>query len=118
MVRAAILCLALLALPAHAREWTDDELRWGAALLATRLADWGQTRYVARNPDKFREANPLLPDHPSMGDVNRHFLLGTAAMFALAHFVPQHRVRILQAWVVIGGVATLHNAVIGVRIQF
>jgi len=113
-----VICLALLAPPAHAREWTDEEVRLGAALAVTRIIDWGQTRHIARNPDRFRETVPLMPAHPTLGEVNQHFLLGTALMFAVAHYVPQHRKRILQVWVAIGVGANLHNAAIGVRIEF
>lgn len=100
-MRAIVLCLALLALPAQAREWTDEELRWGAALAVTRLVDWGQTRYIAKHPDRFREVNPLIGDHPSLGEVNRHFIVSTALMFAAAHYLPQYRTRLLQVYVVV-----------------
>lgn len=118
MVRAAILCLALLALPAQAREWTDEELRWGAALAVTRLVDWGQTRYIAKHPREFREANPFLSNHPSMSEVNRHFIVGSLIMFGAAHYLPQYRSTLLRVWVSIGVAANAHNAAIGVRLEF
>lgn len=117
-MRAAILCLLLLTMPAHARDWTTEEKAWGAAVLATRLVDWGQTRYIARHPHEFREANPFLSDHPSIAEVNRHFIVGSALMFGAAHFLPQYRKQMLQVWFVIGVGANLHNAAIGVRISF
>ena len=117
-MRAAILCLALLALPAQAREWTDEELRWGAALAVTRLVDWGQTRYIASHPREFREANPFLSNHPRMSEVNRHFVLGSLIMFGAAHYLPQYRSTLLKVWVVIGVGANAHNAAIGVRLEF
>lgn len=117
-MRAIVLCLALLALPAQAREWTDEELRWGAALAVTRLVDWGQTRYIAKHPDRFREVNPLIGDHPSLGEVNRHFIVSTALMFAAAHYLPQYRTRLLQVYVVVGAGYVVHNIGIGVRFQF
>lgn len=36
----------------------------GLALLMLVL-DWKQTLVIARNPDKWREINPILGDHPS-----------------------------------------------------
>lgn len=117
-MRAIVLCLALLALPAQAREWTDEELRWGAALAVTRLVDWGQTRYIAKHPDRFREVNPLIGDNPSLGEVNRHFVVSSLLMFGAAHYLPQHRGTILKVWVAIGVGANVHNAAIGVRIDF
>ena len=117
-MRAILLCLCLVALPAHARDWTQEEKAWGAAVLATRLVDWGQTRYIATHPHEFREANPVLSNHPSLAEVNRHFIVGTALMFGAAHYMPQYRTQILQVWFVIGVGANLHNAAIGVRISF
>jgi hypothetical protein len=118
VVRIVLLCLALLTLPAQAREWTDEELRWGAALAVTRIIDWGQTRYIAKHPGEFREANPFLPHHPSMSDVNRHFIVGNLLMFGAAHYLPQYRSTLLKVWVAIGVGANAHNAAIGVRISF
>jgi len=117
-MRVAILCMVLLALPAQAREWTDEELRWGVALAVTRVVDWGQTRYIATHPHQFREANPFLSDSPSMSEVNRHFIVGTLIMFGAAHYLPQYRSTLLKVWVSIGVAANAHNAAIGVRLEF
>lgn len=117
-MKAAILALALLAMPAHAHDWTDEEVRWGVALAVTRVIDWGQTRYIARHPNEFREANPFLSNHPSMAEVNRHFIVGNLLMFGAAHYLPQYRSTLLRVWVSIGVGANAHNAAIGVRISF
>lgn len=103
---------------AHARDWTASEKAWAAAWLATRAADWSQTRYIARHPEQFRETNQFLPDHPSLGEVNRHFIVSTALMFAAAHYLPQYRTRLLQVYVVVGAGYVVHNIGIGVRFQF
>lgn len=103
---------------AHARDWTASEKAWAAAWLATRAADWSQTRYIARHPEQFRETNQFLPDHPSLGEVNRHFIVSTALMFAAAHYLPQYRTRLLQVWFAVGVGVTVRNAAIGVRVEF
>jgi len=115
-ILAALLCA--ISFSAQSRDWTDSEKAWGAAFLATRVVDWGQTRYIARHPDRFRELNPLLPEHPSLGDVNRHFLVSTAVMLAAAHYLPQYRKAMLQVWVAAGVIGTARNAHIGVRFDF
>jgi len=39
------------------------------------IADWGQTRNIAYNPQQYEEVyNPILRGHPSMGRVNAWFL--------------------------------------------
>ncbi len=112
------LCLLLLALPAQARDWTNEELGWGAAAAAVRLADWAQTRNIVRNPDRFREVNPLIGEHPSRGRVDGVFILGSALLFAAAHYFPEYRKSILQVYVVIGGGVVARNASIGVKMSF
>lgn len=42
-------------------------------VVASRVLDWGQTRYIVQHPETFYEMNRKMGDHPSMGTVNRHF---------------------------------------------
>jgi len=117
-MKAAILALALLAMPAHAHDWTASEKGWAAAWLATRAVDWAQTRHIARNQDRFRELNPMLDRHPSLGEVNRMFMFTTAAGLLAAHYLPKYRKGMLQVWFAVGAVVVARNAAIGVRIAF
>jgi hypothetical protein len=41
---------------------------------ASIVADWGQTRYIAKNPTQYREHNPVLGSHPSVGKVDAYFV--------------------------------------------
>ena len=117
-MRAAFVIALLFAWPAQARDWTNEELGWGAAAAAVRLADWAQTRNIVRNPDRFREVNPLIGEHPSRGRVDGVFILGSALLFAAAHYFPEYRKSILQVYVVIGGGVVARNASIGVKMSF
>ena len=117
-MKAVLLALALLAMPAHAHDWTAPEKGWAAAWLATRAVDWAQTRHIARNPARFHERNPLLDRHPSLGDVNRYFIVSTAAMLLAAHYLPKHRKGMLQVWFAVGAGYVAHNASIGIRMEF
>lgn len=117
-MKAVLLALALLAMPAHAHDWTAPEKGWAAAWLATRAADWAQTRHIARHPDRFRERNPMLGAHPSLGAVNRHFLFTTAAGLLAAHYLPTYRKGMLQVWFAVGAGYVAHNASIGIRMEF
>lgn len=74
---------------AHAAEpWSTTDKVLGTATGLAILADWAQTRQIAKNPDKWRETNELLGEHPSVGDVNRHFLIYGATVGILAHISP------------------------------
>ena len=117
-MRALMLAILLIAWPVSARDWTGEDIGWGAAAAAVRLADWAQTRNIVRNPDRFREANPIIGEHPSRGRVDGSFVLGSALLFGLAHYLPEYRKSILQWFVVLGGAAVARNARIGVRMRF
>ena len=56
--------------PAHAQEFAPAERAAYIGMQAATLVDWAQTRDIARRPDQFKEANPLIGDHPSVGRVN------------------------------------------------
>src|SRR5690606_12159875 len=110
--------LALAATTAQAHDWTAQEKRWAAAAAAATLVDWAQTRYIAKHPDKYRELNPLLPDHPSLGDVNRHFVRGMLLTGLVAHAPPKYRLTIQRATAIVAIAVTTRNAYIGIRMEF
>jgi len=105
-------------MPAHAHDWTAEEKGWAAAWLATRAVDWAQTRHIARNPERFHELNPFIGRHPSLGEVNRSFLMTTGLGLLMAHYLPQYRKGMLQAWVAVSVGMTARNAAIGIRMEF
>lgn len=51
------------------------------------VADWGQTRDIATNPDYY-EANKILGTHPSIGDVNVYFITSLAAINVGYYLMP------------------------------
>ena len=55
------------------------------ALLAV---DWLQTRFIAKNPARFHEINPILGKHPSLRVVNVYFACCIALALAGAYFLP------------------------------
>ncbi|MGA8007725.1 MAG: hypothetical protein WCA17_16690 [Burkholderiales bacterium] len=74
----AFALLAQLGIAHAADEWTMEERTSFAMSSVLLVADWAQTRQVARNPDALREINPILGTTPSMGRVNAYF--GTALL--------------------------------------
>lgn len=55
-----------------------------AAYLAFHVADCGQTRNIAKHPDKWHEINKVLGPHPSVSDVDRYFALTGLGHVALS----------------------------------
>jgi hypothetical protein len=68
--------------------WDACDKGLGAAALAFSLADWRQTYLVAKYPDRWREKNNLLDDHPSKGHVNNYFAASLLLGTALAEILP------------------------------
>ncbi len=60
------------------------------ALYILLFIDWRQTITIAKNPDKFREYNPILGKHPSEERVDYYFLvvaiLAVVGLLFLAHW--------------------------------
>ena len=56
--------------------------------VVTLLIDWAQTRYIAKNPERYFEINMILGKHPSVGAVNAYFSVCVVATCAAAYLLP------------------------------
>lgn len=59
-----------------------------------------------------------MPAHPSMGEVNNHYLIRTALIAGLTVTFPEYRSSILGACVAVGLITIGHNAHIGLRVRY
>lgn len=99
--------------------WTTEQKVWAGVSTALILTDWGQTRYIAKNPDRFHETNPLIGRHPSMGEVNRHFALSMAANLAVASLLPSKwRTNWLMGVSGMQAYFVIRNKRLGIRMAF
>lgn len=116
-----LLAVLLLLFPCAVRagDWELIDRQLAATALVATTMDWAQTRTIAKNPQQFYEMNPLLGRHPSMGDVNRHFVGAIAIGTVVAFSLPKTERR----WF-LGGAAALeigvvaHNLSVGIRMDF
>jgi hypothetical protein len=71
-----IVVLFVAAGNAGAACWPESDLVRKAAWAsnAAILIDWGQTRYIADNPERYKEDNRHIGPHPTTGDVSRYFI--------------------------------------------
>jgi hypothetical protein len=120
MTRALAIALSLFTTAAAAGEpWSTSERVLGTAALAALAIDWGQTRYIAKNPQSFHETNPILGRHPSVGRVDAYFagaIIGTAL---LADALPSKwRGPFLAGVVVVELHYVNRNAALGIRVSF
>lgn len=119
-IPAAIIITALAAARCWAADpWSEADIAREAAWIVSHTIDWGQTLDIAANPDRFYETNPILGDHPDRGDVNRYFIVTTAAHIAITHLLPEGW-RPAWQYVTFGISAGLvwHNYRIGLRLNF
>lgn len=82
---AILLCCTLLG-GCQSVVWTPQDIRQQSIVTALYVADWAQTRNIARNPEQYDETSPVLGDSPSIAQVNRHFagvIIGNAAIAML-----------------------------------
>jgi hypothetical protein len=80
--------LGVAELPAR-RSWTTTHTALASAFTVALLVDAAQTRDLARRGwPGFREANPLLGPHPSVGQVNTYTALAAAGMLTAAAAAP------------------------------
>lgn len=117
---AAVLLTVPLCVNAQTREWTDDEKLLGATSAVLMASDWSMTRDMIKNhpPGKYFEANPLLGPTPTLGELNRHFLIFSPLMYITSNHYEVHRKTLLTTFVIVELVNVTHMYHIGLRFSF
>jgi len=115
-----ILILLLVYSPIHAADkWDKMDYSLLAASSVLKVIDWQQTRYIANNPDRFYEQNPILGKHPSETEVNLYFVASYAGQVIIAHYLPsKYRKCWLGLWIGMSGRNSIHNNSIGIKMQW
>ena len=104
----------------EAREpWEGSDYVLVGATLAALAVDWGQTRHVAKNPQRFNELNPLLGPTPAVSKVDAYFVGAMIGTVAVAHVLPRdYRRLFLTGTLTIELAAIEQNRSIGVKVEF
>lgn len=117
MKRIAALLLALSA-TAHAQSWMPEQTKMGLALAGLHAIDCLQMREIAKRPDLYHEANPFLPRHPSMRDVNLFCIGSTALGYWLLDSAGNNRDAYLKTGIDLKIIVIGHNHFgVGLRIR-
>lgn len=100
-------------------EWTTDDTKRQAVYLALHTLDWGQTRYIAKNPTLFHELNPFLGKDPSVGQVDGYFAATALIHTGVAYALPADWRKKFQ-YITIGARAgiTARNYYLGIKTDF
>ena len=100
-------------------DWTPADKSLLAASTALLIIDWGQTRYIAKNPTRFHELNPILGRHPSIGRVNTYFAGAIIGNYLLADWLgPTNRKLYLGGITALETVVVIRNKGIGIKVAF
>lgn len=97
--------------------WYDYSLE--ATFLGVTSMDWSQTQEIATHPMEYRELNPVLGSHPSVGAVNLYFPSAMALHALIAYALPKPYREIWQSvWIGVESYTVINNASIGLKIHF
>lgn len=90
-----------------------------ATVTALLVADWGQTRYIARSPDYHESWNRILGEYPTVGEVDRYFAASIILYNVTAYYLPPKWSKILSYSVGLVEISAIgNNAMIGVKFDF
>lgn len=115
----SLACFGLGAAPVYASDWTKADTARQMAYLTLHVADWGQTRYIAKNPNRYLEKNLFLGGHPSLSRVDSYFAFTALAHTAISYALPPDWRRGWQ-YITIGveAGAVGYNYSIGLKMDF
>ena len=103
---------------AENKPWTDTEKQLFVAHTALVVADWSQTRYIAKHPETYSEQNILLGKHPSMDKVDLLFASTVIGSYYLFDSFNNDRETMLFTATIVRGVIVGNNLKIGLRVGF
>lgn len=119
MTKLIAFIFALICGSVNAQSWTPEQKTLGAMYMTAHVIDWGQTRAIAKNPQRWVEMNPLIGPHPSLGRVNTYFALAPViGYFALDALPSEHRTLALKVLTVMEITTVGRNHYIGIRVSF
>lgn len=100
--------------------WKDENTEMQVLHGILQTIDWGQTRDIARNPDKFIERNQQLGSNPSTGKVDKHFALTELSNVAAALLIKNPELRKLFQVLSVGSQNRVagRNQEIGIKMDF
>lgn len=91
---------------------------WRTAANTLLVLDWAQTREIATN-DHYYETNRFLGKHPSIGDVNRHFIGSITTINLIGqNLSARNRKRWYIGWTIYQAAYVIHNRSIGIGFKF
>lgn len=117
----AIMAIAgvLLLFNPNADPMTKEQKVTQGAYLSVHAIDWGQTRYIAKNPGGHSELNPILGEHPSVGEVDRYMAATALLHTGITKSLPSKYRKYWQIFTIGVEAGTVtRNIQMGVKVDF
>jgi hypothetical protein len=112
-------CLGNTLTALAADKWTREDIALEFVFGGLLLCDYRQTKYIAEHPETYYEKNFLLGKHPSVGEVNTHFLSSLILHAGITHILPQEYRKYWQGiWIIKEADSISGNLGIKINIEF
>jgi hypothetical protein len=99
-------------------DWTKTDTAREVVWMILHAVDWGQTLEIARHPDDFREMNPILGTHPTVGRVNLYMGAWALAHPAISYLLPGDWRKTWQYLTIgVSFTSTANNFNLGLRVK-
>ena len=100
-------------------DWSQTDYTRHAVWTSVYAIDFSQTLKIAREPEHYRERNPLFGEHPSEGKVAAMFIGGYVAQTALVHILPsKYRPWAQYVFIGVSGACVINNFSVGLGVGF
>jgi len=111
--------LLFISIPSFADEWKSVDTKREVGFQVLWLIDYAQTRNIAAHPDQWHEENSYLGLHPTIGAVNRYFLVGSVLHAGIAYMLPEkYRAPFQYGTIAVEVGYVAHNYSIGISAKF
>ena len=100
-------------------KWSKQDYILEGTWQVIHLMDWGTTLDITRHPDKYKEMNPILGEHPSRERVNIYMFSGALVHAGVTYILPpKYRSYFQGVTIGMSGAYVLNNLAIGLQIKF
>lgn len=99
--------------------WDRTDKLLLATATVTHTLDYSQTLHTARNPDHYKDLNPMLGPHPSEMAVRNYFIAGMVVKIVVAELLPSKwRKAWLGGWTLVNGACVANNYSQGLKFEW
>lgn len=103
------------------KEWTQEEKYWATGMVVAQTLDWATTRNLARRIQRhepYHEINPIIGRYPTVGRVDKYFMLYMPLSLIVADNLGQYRLPMLKTIAGVHLLAVGNNLHLGLRLEF